>query len=311
IWISPPFVNLYIMTPLHGLAVALLAFTGGWILCRADVGDFTPCLQFFYNSWPPKGLAGTPVCQRFCNQYHFATLYNRQRRSPWFSAYLYSVPTGKRPKASWKFEPQLAYPAADGNMIPFPPGPVDQNVVESQAVELDYINSTYTRGHLNPSLHHQSHEDRASTFTLTNVVPQKAGSNDGPWEVLEQTINETLAAYCLGEAYIVTGIIPYQQDEPWLHNRVAVPEYLWSAYCCPNYNNSLPQELQEAFPTYAAIGRNDRNSTEEIVPVDKTAKKEFMGYDVRQMPLATLEMYLKDRFGTLVSVFYEQCTGSV
>lgn len=195
-------------------------------------------------------------------------------------------------------------------MIPFPPGPLDQNVVESQAVELDYINSTFSRGHLNPSLHHETREDRYATFTLTNVVPQKTGSNDGPWEALEQTVNKSLGAYCLGEAYVVTGIIPYRSNEHWLRNRVAVPEYIWSAYCCPTYNSSLPEELKDTFPTYAAIGRNDRNSTEEIVPVDETAKKQFRGYDVRQMSLEALEMYLKDRFNTVVNVFYEQCSGS-
>nr|XP_019962898.1 PREDICTED: endonuclease domain-containing 1 protein-like [Paralichthys olivaceus]XP_019962899.1 PREDICTED: endonuclease domain-containing 1 protein-like [Paralichthys olivaceus] len=299
------------MSRLVPLAVVVLLSCGTWRPAAADVGDFAPCLQFFYRSWPPKGLVGTPICQRFINQYRFATLYNRTRRSPWFSAYLYTVPVGKRPSASWKFEPQLAYPGADGTMIPFPPGPVDQNVVDSQAVGHDYINSTYSRGHMNPSLHHRSHEDRSSTFTLTNVVPQKAGSNDGPWEVLEQTVNKTLAAYCLGDAYVVTGVIPYQSEEHWLKNhRVAVPEYIWSAYCCPKYNNSLPEELRDAFPTYAAIGRNDCNSTEEIVPVDPTAKKQFRGYDVKRMPLELLELYLKDRFAAVVSVFYEQCSGS-
>lgn len=196
-------------------------------------------------------------------------------------------------------------------MIPFPPGPLDQNVVESQAVEPDYINSTYNRGHLNPSLHHHTHEDRAATFTLTNVVPQKTGSNSGPWETLEHVVNATLSSYCLGDAYVVTGVIPYKKDDRWLHNhRVAVPEYMWSAYCCPRYNQSLPEQLRNAFPTYAAIGRNDRNSTEEIVPVNQTAPKQFRGYEVRQMPLQTLEMYLKDRFNTVVSVFYELCSGS-
>ncbi|XP_004080812.1 endonuclease domain-containing 1 protein [Oryzias latipes] len=277
----------------------------------ADVGDFAPCLEFFYSSWPPKGLAGTPICQRYNNRYQFATLYSRPRRSPWFSAYTYSAPTGKRPSSTWKFEPQLAHPEANGNMIPFPPGPLDQNVVESQAVNPDYINSSYTRGHLNPSLHHHTHEGRSSTFTLTNVVPQKSGSNRGPWEDLEQTVNQTLAAYCLGPAYVVTGVIPYRSDEHWLKNhRVAVPEYMWSAYCCPKYNTGLPDHLKTHFPTFAAVGRNDPNSTEEIVPVNKTAKKQFRGYDVRAMPLETLEMYLKDRFNTVIQVFYEQCTTS-
>ena len=206
---------------------------------------------------------------------------------------------------------QLAYPGADGNMIPFPPGPLDQNVVESQAVDQCYINSTYSRGHLNPSLHHQSRENRSATFTLTNVVPQKAASNEGPWELLENSVSKTLATYCLREAYIITGIIPYLNEDRWLKNhRVGVPEYIWSAYCCPSYNNSLPAILKDAFPTYAAIGRNDRNSSQEIVPISEKTKKQFRGYDVRQMPLETLEMYLKDRFKTVVSVFYERCSGS-
>ncbi|XP_072312103.1 endonuclease domain-containing 1 protein-like [Eucyclogobius newberryi] len=285
-------------------------FSTKLIVGGGDVGDFTPCLQFFYRSWPPKGLTGTPICQRYNNQYHFASLYSRPRRSPWFSAYVFGVPSGKRPAASWKYEPQLTYPKANGNMAPFPLGPLDLNVVESQAVDPDYTNSTFSRGHLNPSLHHRLHEDRSSTFTLTNVVPQKAGSNDGPWESLEQTVNKTLAAYCIGKAYIVTGIIPYQSQEHWIKNkRVAVPEYLWSSYCCPQFNNSLPQHLRSAFPTYAAIGRNDINSTEEIVPINKSVKKQFFGYDVRQMSLETLEMYLKQRFNTVVSVFYDKCNG--
>ncbi|XP_058476993.1 endonuclease domain-containing 1 protein-like [Solea solea] len=297
--------------PLALLVVVLVSVCGHWRLAAADVGDFTPCLQFFYRSWPPKGLTGTPICQRYDNQYRFATLYSRARRSPWFSAYVYTLPQGKRPLSFWKFEPQLAYAGAAGNMIRFPPGPLDQNVVDSQAVEPDYINSTYSRGHMNPSLHHRTHEDRTATFTLTNVVPQKAGSNDGPWAKLEQTVNKSLAAFCLGQAYVLTGAIPYRSEEHWLKNhRVAVPEYMWSAYCCPKYNSSLPEELRNTFPTYAAIGRNDCNSSEEIVPVSKTTKKEFRGYDVRRMSLESLEMYLRDRLSAVVSVFYERCSGS-
>ncbi|XP_068455282.1 endonuclease domain-containing 1 protein-like [Clinocottus analis] len=297
------------MSPPTAVLVLVLA-AGRWLVCAADVGDFSPCLGVFHRAWPPKGLAGTPVCQRYDNQYRFATLYSRRRRSPWFSAYLYSPPEGKRPTTPWKFEPQLAYPGAGGGMVPFPPGPVDQNVVASQAVEHDYINSTFSRGHLNPSLQHRSHQDRCATFTLTNVVPQKEGSNDGPWAALEQAVNRTLGAYCLGPAHVVTGVVPYRSDDRWLGDRrVAVPEYLWSAYCCPRYDGSLPVELRGAFPTHAAVGRNDPNSGEEIVPVDPTAKTPFRGFDVRTMTLGTLEEILEDRLGGAVSVFYEQCSG--
>ncbi|KAJ7984615.1 hypothetical protein DPEC_G00356610 [Dallia pectoralis] len=298
------------MPYLHATGLALLALASVWYPCGADVGDFSPCLNFFYKSWPPKGLSGTPICQRYENQYRFASLYRRQRRSPVFSAYIYSQPEGKRPSSDWKFEPQLADATADGNMALFPPGVLDPNVVNSQAVKQDYHNTSFTRGHLNPSLHHETHTDRLSTFTLTNVVPQKEGSNNGPWEKLESAVNHTLGSYCVGEAYVVTGVIPYQEDVHWIKgHRVAVPEYLWSAYCCPKYNESIlnAARLGEFFPTYAAIGRNDPNSTEEIVPIDRSSHKMFWGYDVKRMPLDTLEMYLKQRFGSVINVFYEKC----
>ncbi|KPP71060.1 endonuclease domain-containing 1 protein-like [Scleropages formosus] len=279
-----------------------------WCCCEADVGNFTACTRFFYSAWPPKGLQGVPICQRYLNQHRFATLYSRTHRRPWFSAYVFSTPTGKRPKEEWKFEPQLANSKADGNMIPFPPGKVDQNVADSQAIQLDYINSSYTRGHLNPSLHHQNPQDRESTFTLTNVVPQKEKSNDGPWASMEKRVSQLLNTYCKGEAYVVTGVIPYR-EEKWLReHRVGIPEYLWSAYCCPSYSLNLPSSLTSAFPTSAAIGRNDPNSTEEIVPIDRNKSKRTRGYDVRFMPLDTLEMYLKQRFGVPFSVFYNQCS---
>lgn len=94
------------MLRLHSLLA--LALVSCCCPAAADVGDFAPCLQFFYSSWPPKGLTGTPICQRYNNNYQFATLYSRSRRSPWFSAYVYTVPTGKRPSSSWKFEPQVS-----------------------------------------------------------------------------------------------------------------------------------------------------------------------------------------------------------
>ena len=96
------------MPPFCALAaVSVLVLAGVWCPCAADVGDFTPCLRFFYRSWPPKGLAGTPICQRLGNRYWFATLYSRARRAPWLSAYVYAAPVGKRPSASWKYEPQV------------------------------------------------------------------------------------------------------------------------------------------------------------------------------------------------------------
>ncbi|KAG7462064.1 hypothetical protein MATL_G00198730 [Megalops atlanticus] len=275
-----------------------------------EVGNFSSCPQFFYKGHPPKGLGGEgcpQICQRYHNKYHFASLYHRERRTPLYSAYLFSAGGRKRPRNTWKYEPQLANSNAGPEMQPFPAGPVDQNVLESQAVPRDYFNSSYTKGHLSPNQHFREVQDKWATFTLTNIVPQKAGSNSGPWATLENTVHELLSDYCTGQAYIVTGVMPYASGR-WIKNRVAVPEYLWSAYCCPSFNTSLPAHLSHAFPTYAAVGRNDPLSGEDIVPVNTHAKRSVRGYDVRRMPLRTMETYLQQRMGGPVSVFHSECS---
>ncbi|KAL0974185.1 hypothetical protein UPYG_G00216870 [Umbra pygmaea] len=291
----------------RGYLTLLLASVAA--LVWGEVGEFTPCLRFFYMETPPKGVQGVghqPICQRYKNQYHFASMYHRPSRAPLYSAYMLTG-GGKRPKNKWMYEPQLAFSRASPEMHHFPKhGSLDQNVVDSQAVLQDYTNSSYTRGHLNPSLHHQNEDDRRATFTLTNVVPQQAASNSGPWAQLEAEVRARMSNFCTGPVYVVTGALPYL-SERWMGNRVAVPEYLWSAYCCPSYKPNLPAPLRSYFPSYAAVGRNDRQSGEEIVPVDPKAKASVRGYDVRRMPLKTVETILEQRLGFYISLFNNRC----
>lgn len=184
---------------------------------------------------------------------------------------------------------------------------VDQNVVESQAVILDYINSTYTKGHLNPSLHQKTKENREATFTLTNIVPQRKESNSGTWNQLENEILQKFNSYCNGTMHVITGSMPYVRER-WLNNRVSIPEYMWSAYCCPSYSDNIPSSERLFFPVYAAVGRNDCNSDEDIVPIDTQAKASVRGYDVRKLPVEELECILKQRLGVpVIKLFDQQC----
>ncbi|XP_030595961.1 endonuclease domain-containing 1 protein-like [Archocentrus centrarchus] len=279
-------------------------------LVTAEIGnDFSKCSHFFYNNIPPQGVNAAgyqPICQRYKNQYHFASLYDRQRRVPLFSAYILSPADGKRPKPIWMYEPQLSFSRASPEMKPFNT-PVDQNVIESQAVLNDYRNSSFTKGHLNPSMHQKTKEDRKATFTLTNIVPQKEGSNSGPWNKLENEVLNSFNDSCEGPMYVITGAMPYKSGAHWIKNRVSVPEYMWSAYCCPSYKSDLPEHVQQFFPTYAAVGRNDPNSGEEIVPIDVKAKAKMRGYDVRRMPLKNLEGILAQRLAMPISLFDNHC----
>ncbi|KAM9377237.1 endonuclease domain-containing 1 protein-like [Pholidichthys leucotaenia] len=271
--------------------------------------DFSNCLDFFYNRTSPQGIGAAgyqPICQRYKNQYHFASLYHRQHRTPLFSAYILSPADGKRPSVTWMYEPQLVFSAADPDMnsIHFP---ADQNIIESQAVPQDYTNSSFTRGHLNPSMHQKTTEDREATFTLTNIVPQRAGSNSGTWNRLENEVLRKFKNFCRGPMYVITGGMPYASGARWINNRVSIPEYMWSAYCCPSYRSDLPASVREFFPTYAAVGRNDPNSGEEIVSINVRAKASVRGYDVRRMPLETLEGILAQRLAIPISLFVNNC----
>lgn len=202
---------------------------------------------------------------------------------------------------------KLAFSQATPDMKPFKPLKVDQNVIESQAVIKDYENSSYTKGHLNPSMHQQTKEDRKATFSLTNIVPQKKGSNSGPWSLLEYEVFEKFTAFCNGSMYVITGALPYNSSDRWINNRVSVPEYMWSAYCCPSFSSKLPDSKKAFFPTYAAVGRNDPESGEEIVPLNVKAKASVRGYDVKKMSLSALEGILNERLAASISLFDGQC----
>jgi DNA/RNA endonuclease G (NUC1) len=65
----------------------------------------------------------------------------------------------------------------------------------------------YDRGHMAPSADWTSSEaDNNTTFFLSNFVPQRADLNQGPWEVLEEALRDSVsAANGSREAYIIDG----------------------------------------------------------------------------------------------------------
>lgn len=93
-----------------GALLLLLPWFGGLVLGEVS-SDFSQCLDFFYNKTPPQGITDVgyqPICQRYRNQYRFASLYHRQHREPLYSAYILSPADGKRPNVSWMYEPQVS-----------------------------------------------------------------------------------------------------------------------------------------------------------------------------------------------------------
>ncbi|XP_053263170.1 endonuclease domain-containing 1 protein-like [Podarcis raffonei] len=220
------------------------------------------CPQFFFRGTPPSiGLAPphpARICQRYKNQYRFATLYDRDNRIPVFSAYIYNPGQAKRPN-TWRIEPQLldlALPPemeTEGSLLQ-ERDDMQEALKGSQAVLLDYKNLTdFNRGHLNPNGHQPDRDAKTSTFTLTNIVPQYIKLNGGAWNHYEQSTMASKTEGCQ-ETFAVVGAVP---GESFIaKGRVNKPSHVWSAACCVIDNNHLR--------SWAIIARNDENAVQTL-----------------------------------------------
>ncbi|KAG9335521.1 hypothetical protein JZ751_004548 [Albula glossodonta] len=224
------------------------------------------CGVFLYQAHPPAGLEHPTlryICQRLRGQPRYLTLYDPLDRIPVYSAYTFKPSDGlKRADVPWMFEPQLSGVSDLGEMQPFPQEEVHRRFEDGQAVLEDYSNTVgFERGQLNPDLHQADPDDKAATYTLTNVVPQVWEFSSGPWGQQENRVRQRLNNYCRGSAYIVTGVTTSGLAIRRRGSaRVAVPTYLWSAYCCPRYDHNAPLAERSKLPVFASLGLNQRDS---------------------------------------------------
>ncbi|CAB1316159.1 unnamed protein product [Coregonus sp. 'balchen'] len=245
------------------------------VMVEAEVQEnYSPaCREFMYMGTPPLGLEDKglkKICQSYNGKPRFVTLYDTFDHIPVYSAYTFKRSDGaKKVDVPWIFE-------------------------DAQAVLEDYSNAVnFERGHLNPDEHQSDPNDKAATYTLTNVVPQVREFNIGPWKTHEHTIRRRLNNYCRGTAYMVTGVTT-SGNMIRRHNidRVAVPTYLWSAYCCIDYDRNAPFEERTKFPAYAAHGLNQKERPE-----------------VLEMSVQQLENFLKSVtfVDKTFQIFYDNC----
>lgn len=97
-----------------------------------------------------------------------------------------------------------------------------------RVVDFDYRNGGYDRGHMVQSESRTTtDQENASTFLLTNILPQGAENNQGPWSKFENYLND-LARTDGKEIYVVAGG-EYSATPGTLKNegRVAIPDYTW------------------------------------------------------------------------------------
>ncbi|XP_038561879.1 endonuclease domain-containing 1 protein-like [Micropterus salmoides] len=256
------------------------------------------CKQFLFMGTLPRGLEDQPfkkICQFYKGNPRYVTLYDTFNHIPVYSAYTFKRSDGsKKADAPWMYEPQLSTVSGSREMQQLPSENVHKSFEDAQAVLEDYSDSViFERGQLNPDEHQAHPDDKASTYTLTNVVPQVREFNIGPWKNHEHTIRRRLNNYCRGTAYVVTGVTNSGHTIRRNNiNRLGIPTYFWSTYCCIDFDHNAPYSERSKFPAFAAHGLNDRENNK-----------------VQEMTVQQLEDFLKRV--TFVSssfqVFYDNC----
>lgn len=103
----------------------------------------------------------------------------------------------------------------------------------------DYTNSGYDRGHLCPNADRNAYNLGKETFVMTNVAPQLAQVNRGPWKDFEAFVQEKCNnGY---EAYIYAGCLGYSTEIPpkdLEKSAIVVPQTFWKVVLLLRDNNS-------------------------------------------------------------------------
>ncbi|XDV33826.1 hypothetical protein PO909_004094 [Leuciscus waleckii] len=280
--------------------VSMLLVFGFPFIMTDVVKTFKKCSQFFFKDQPPviPGILKNSVskkqnqykiiCQKYNNIHRYATLYDITSKIPIFSAYKY---TGHQngDRVPWMVELKLEDLNAGMS-----------EVCSNQACNRDYMNNKMdvNRGHLFPCCHAADQDTVASTFTLTNIVPQNINFNRGSWSRMEQTVGEFMNSHCSDEnnpgeilAYVLTGAVPSTPPHI-LNNKVNIPSHMWTVFCC--YNSK-----SKKYESQAHWAENIDESKEEgkKIIIVKTLKE--------------LQDFLKSKYNKVSSLFKNDCLKSL
>ncbi|KAK2850861.1 hypothetical protein Q5P01_007137 [Channa striata] len=247
------------------------------------VNSFQRCSQYFYKGKEPRDFDqnAKKICQKMDGRYFFATLYSTYHRIPLYSAYTFDYGCNNqegRKSGNWFIEPQLsvnenpAFANMD-NMQSYTTAE-SQFIKVKQAINADYSNTGYDRGHLNPNSF-QCNDGRKATFTLTNGAPMDACSNRVHWKEWEAAVRSILKVQdSSGTAYLVTGAVPASDnriprqgpfDDPNTRDfdRVTVPTRVWTAVCYIH-----PSDQEENF-SFGFIGLNQQQGSIHVKTVEE------------------------------------------
>ena len=158
-----------------------------------------------------------------------------------------------------------------------------------RVVDFDYRNGGYDRGHMVQSESRTTtDQENASTFLLTNILPQAGENNQGPWSRFENYLND-LARQQGKEIYVVAGG-EYSASPATLKNegKVQVPEWTWKVAVVMDGGEGLAdvrgygdlQVLAVRMPNDTAGARGIRNNPWETYATTVDDIEARTGYDL-------------------------------
>lgn len=171
---------------------------------------------------------------------------------------------------------------------------VQNKAYNHQAVTADYrSNGTFDRGHIFASSYASTSEEKRSTFTLTNIVPQAESFNKGSWNRMERCTKCVMEKHCINsngvtEGFGVTGARPSFNET--LNNRVNIPSLLWSAFCCYNANTKAwmaSAHWGDNVPEQSKTKYLETKTLEELHHRLGTSDSEFQVFPGSKCPLNT------------------------
>ena len=166
-----------------------------------------------------------------------------------------------------------------------------------QVLDSDYSGSGYDRGHMCPSGDRtNSIPNNSATFLMTNMVPQLAANNQGPWENFESYCR-TLAGQG-NEIYIMSG--PSGNIGTIASGHVVVPAVTWKVVLVlPNGTDDL-HRVSKSTRAFGIIISNqpplDINAPWRNFRVTVDAVENLTGYDfLNTVPKNTQELIERKR----------------
>ncbi|GBR52477.1 endonuclease [Neokomagataea thailandica NBRC 106555] len=192
----------------------------GVLLCTVQVATADEqCAALFFKGQLPRDLqSGDWGQQAFLCNAEYAAMVSSRTKSPLWSAEDLTAENVEAARNTNRINDSREDPRLTRGM---------------RATLQDYRDVGYDRGHMTPSGDEPGAEAQDQSFFLSNIVPQTAELNRGPWEGVESAVRGW--AEQEGELFVVTGP-GYDPDHlaatVGIHS-IPVPDVIWKAVYDP------------------------------------------------------------------------------